>query len=469
MPSLTQAAPSLTVVGRDSLDARGMNAGLALAAGCAYVGSRGDAAPRVLDVSDPANPVSVGELQAHPGSTPRELRAVASRRELIVLFYRLDGGPNRLDLYRWSDDCGHPSLAGSYDFGNAAPHEMYLWVDPARPARALVFTAMFGSAGEALTVVDVSDPANPRRTGGWTIPAAYGSGARLHSIALSPDGRTAYLSLWTGGLAVADASDFAGGSASPSLRLLTPPGAAFRTPPGDVHSAVPVPGTSLLLTTDERYPAPYGQGCPFGVAHLVDVSDPARPRATSSLQIAENQPAACAAAPNATWTSHNPTLTAHLALVSWYSGGLQVFGLDDPAHPRALASLHPAGVIPRQRDLELGTNPTLTWSYPILAGGLIWVVDVNQGLYVLRYSGPHQEEVAGAGFAEGNSNLSGADQVRRPGTASPLPAISASTPTAPRLGGTARAFDRGPIAGFLALALAAALLAAVLRRRPRRS
>jgi hypothetical protein len=33
---------------------------------------------------------------------------------------------------------------------------------------------------------------------------------------------------------------------------------------------------------------------------------------------------------------------------------------------------------------------------------LIYVVDIRNGLYVLRYTGPHADEVA---FLEGNSNL----------------------------------------------------------------
>jgi hypothetical protein len=36
---------------------------------------------------------------------------------------------------------------------------------------------------------------------------------------------------------------------------------------------------------------------------------------------------------------------------------------------------------------------------------LIYVVDIRNGLYVLRYTGPHADEVAGISFLEGNSNL----------------------------------------------------------------
>jgi hypothetical protein len=37
-------------------------------------------------------------------------------------------------------------------------------------------------------------------------------------------------------------------------------------------------------------------------------------------------------------------------------------------------------------------------SYPIIREGLVYVVDVRNGLYVLRYTGAHAAEVAGLIF-----------------------------------------------------------------------
>jgi hypothetical protein len=45
------------------------------------------------------------------------------------------------------------------------------------------------------------------------------------------------------------------------------------------------------------------------------------------------------------------------------------------------------------------------WSYPVIKDGLIYVVDVRNGLYILRYTGLWEEQVAGEEFLEGNSNL----------------------------------------------------------------
>jgi hypothetical protein len=44
------------------------------------------------------------------------------------------------------------------------------------------------------------------------------------------------------------------------------------------------------------------------------------------------------------------------------------------------------------------------WSYPIIKDGLIYVVDLRNGLYVLRYKGRFDREVERIDFLEGNSN-----------------------------------------------------------------
>jgi hypothetical protein len=45
------------------------------------------------------------------------------------------------------------------------------------------------------------------------------------------------------------------------------------------------------------------------------------------------------------------------------------------------------------------------WSYPIIRDGLVYVVDIRNGLYVLRYDGPRADEVSQTRFLEGNSTL----------------------------------------------------------------
>ena len=44
------------------------------------------------------------------------------------------------------------------------------------------------------------------------------------------------------------------------------------------------------------------------------------------------------------------------------------------------------------------------WSYPVIQDGLIYTVDLRNGLYILKYNGPYEQEVDNINFLEGNSN-----------------------------------------------------------------
>jgi hypothetical protein len=55
------------------------------------------------------------------------------------------------------------------------------------------------------------------------------------------------------------------------------------------------------------------------------------------------------------------------------------------------------------------------WSFPIIHHGLIYVVDIRNGLFVLRYTGPHARQVARIHFLEGNSDLGDAVRLARGG------------------------------------------------------
>jgi len=55
--------------------------------------------------------------------------------------------------------------------------------------------------------------------------------------------------------------------------------------------------------------------------------------------------------------------------------------------------------------LTWGTNKVVMWSFPIIQDGLIYAVDIRNGLYILRYTGPHGDEVSDIHFLEGNPNL----------------------------------------------------------------
>jgi hypothetical protein len=97
-----------------------------------------------------------------------------------------------------------------------------------------------------------------------------------------------------------------------------------------------------------------------------------------------------------------------MALITWHSGGLQAIDIEDPAHMQQGGWFSPtplAMVANEDPALSMGTNKVVMWSFPIVSDGLIYVIDLRNGLYILRYTGPRSGEVSGLDFLEGNSNL----------------------------------------------------------------
>jgi hypothetical protein len=410
-----EVVSNFEIVGHSDLGARGMNSALAIAGDAIYVGSRVDNKP--ILILETASLAVIGEIPGRIGMSSRELRAVDNT--LVVLNLQCSPGLHgctqtgrlveNLELYDITNRSA-PVLAATYEVTSASqflqrgPHEFYLWRDA---ARTLVYLAAPGAA-PTLEVIDISNPAAPTQVVGWDprmsglMPS--GQDDILHSVSLSSDGTRAYLSHQLSGLLVADVGSL------PAVSLMTPPAAAYDwAPPGAMgpHSAVEIPGTHVLVVTEEVYPNPYGAGCPWGHLRTVDATDPAAPKLLAEVKIAENDPALCATAPARTaFTAHNATVTSEVALVTWYAGGIVAIDVRDPKQPKIVAELRPEPLAAvAVEDPGLGGNGVEMWSYPVIKDGLIYVVDVRNGIYVLRYTGVGENTISSETFLEGNSNL----------------------------------------------------------------
>ena len=431
------ATGTLDLAGHHDLGARGMNSALALVNNHVYVGSRTggnhpNAGIAIVDVSNPFDPQLAGMIgPAQPTMSSRELRAIPHKNQLVVLTFACGeihdcvGAPPERDSIRVYDVSNptEPTVLGTHFFTSnplqspARPHEFFLWQDPGNLDRILLFFST-PIGPPAFTVLDISDPANmaeaytwdPIRDGG--LPVARNEFSVLHSVAVSDDGRTGYFSSEGAGFYLVDTSDIAEGAAVADPSLITPGENRldYSPPhPTGTHSAVPIPGRDLVVLTDEVYPRPEFPGCPWGWMRIVDVSDPANPTQVGEFKHERNDPDSCdifGGPERVTFTAHNVTNTEHLAFVTWHSAGLQVVDLTDPTNPRRVAEFVPEPIGPvTTEDPVLGGDPVLMWSTPLIRGGFIYVVDIRNGLYILRYTGDFDDEVEELGFAEGNSNL----------------------------------------------------------------
>jgi hypothetical protein len=440
-------------VGHEPLRNRGMNAALAVHEDYAYVGSRTDGGhagqPQgglmVVDISQATKPAVVaGPLDPRPGESTRELRIWRSQDMLISLQTNCGVGPT---LHH----CTVPSISNIryYDIGGAAAerprllheqkvdtHEFFLWVDPEDPGRALVFAgnasstcATRGGAPSCpFSVWDISDvpeggapvtlysgPYPYSRFPAAPAPVQKPTGG-LHSLTVSNDGGRAFFALLTGGFAVADVSDFADGDPLPQPRPITRNESRPTWAGPGAHSAVQLWGRDWAWVSDEVYGSATSpdHGCPWGWARMVDISDAQAPTVEAEYREPENDPDTCDEwnPPRTSYSAHNPTLTPSIAFSTWHSSGLQAVSVTDPRRPYQLAEFTPKPLRsvlledPRlSSDPDTGRNEKVVmWSYAVVQDGLIYVVDLRNGLYVLEYRGPHDGEVERIGFLDGNSN-----------------------------------------------------------------
>jgi hypothetical protein len=414
------------LIGHEPLLARGMNAGLAVHGGYAYVGRRIEGSTRhrgvlVVDVKDPADPAVVGAIgppvRGAPGETSRELRIWPDQDLLIVLSFARVTGPT----VRFYDIGGRrsrdPALISTYR-PSLPPHEFYLWIDPRRPERAVLYLSVAERFGDQLLITDISGARESRfrELARWhALFPDPGPNDALHSLSVSPAGTRAYLAYLTAGFFVLDTSDVARNERHPRPRPQTPVVDRLQWDGWGAHSAIRLPGREIVLTTDEVYGSrEAGGGCPWGWVRLIDTSDETSPRILSEYRaLPFNDQARCGQIDadtdrDASFSSHDPTATTNLAFVTWHSAGLHAFTTDDPTDPQPAAIFVPEpldDVTVEDPLLSSGPQKVVMWSYPIIQDGLIFVVDLRNGLYVLRYQGPFEDEVSAISFLEGNSNL----------------------------------------------------------------
>lgn len=452
------------LVGHNTLFGRGMNSAATIYRDFIYIGSRTDASDGhkhqgvlILSIKDPAHPTVVGAIrneQAQVGITSREVRVWPQQKLLFVSDFPCstalhDCGVTHLKQTFWFSiydltDPVHPRLITRWVPRSRAgvpveQHENFLWLDPRRPAtRALMFistpTLSNKPSDPNLLVEDISQA----RQGKVKLvsqfnanqfyphsgdPASYNFNLFTHSMAVTADGSRTYLAEEAGEFLVLDSTAVTSAAPGGQFKLLTPPRnrPTWGNPNG--HSSVPVPGRHFALTTDEIYGTftDPSFGCPWGWARLIDVADPAHPRIVGEYKIAQDERSFCRTTQGhndarISYSSHNPTVLPTLAFIDWHSGGVQAINIADPAHPSQAGWFSP---VPLKHvtteDPALGQNPNkvIMWSYPIIDKGLIYVMDIRNGLYILKYTGRQHQLVDGISFYEGNSTVGDALRLSR--------------------------------------------------------
>jgi hypothetical protein len=162
-----------------------------------------------------------------------------------------------------------------------------------------------------------------------------------------------------------------------------------------VHSAVPVPNRpSLTRGNTKKRPAwvviteewPFGP-CPERGLRIINVEQEITPMMVGAIAQSDSLVEKCLAQPRPPGSTirpmmhaHNPTVLPDLVFVGWLGHGVRAIDISNPFDPR-----------------EVGHARPVPWgdimTYPDIHNGLIYVGDNHTGLHVLKYTGPHADEV----------------------------------------------------------------------------
>ena len=302
----------------------------------------------VWDVSDPATPVRVASV-------------VVDARSVLDVKIRADG------------TLGLITQAGSNDRRDGV-----MLIDLSNPLQPSVISRTTTSEGVhnawiegdyayladnrsrgGLRVLDISDPANPR-----FVASYYGGSSHLHDVYLR-DG-FAFLSHWDAGLIILDVGNgVAGGSPTNPVEV-----GRVRTRGGKTHNAWYWPAAGYVFVGEERFvgdpsPPPGSEATHPGKVHVVDVSDMSNPVEVATFGVSGG-------------SAHNFWLdeARGILYVAWHSG-IGIRAIDVTGELRG-------GLELQGREVgRIEFSDGLTWA-PQLHDGLVYVSDVNSGLWILR-------------------------------------------------------------------------------------
>lgn len=253
------------------------------------------------------------------------------------------------------DDPANPKLASYFD--TTGPHSRgahHVWLSSEKLVEATMGSPTFvpnrNSDDEYFRTVDISDPAHPKPVGDWWYPGQRAGDAapapgpipmpdmasnalRSHDIEIYPSHpNRAYVGYLDGGIAILDVSDEAHPRAVSTVRYVGP----------FTHTVLPLFSRNLLFTTEEATADNCGDD-PKRMS-VYDDSDETKPRLLSVVPYAADSAELCKR--GGRFGPHNvfenkpygPSWHSDRYVVTtWFGGGVRVFDLADPVHPKEAA------------------------------------------------------------------------------------------------------------------------------------
>ncbi len=249
---------------------------------------------------------------------------------------------------------------------------------------AYISTEAEGYVGNILVIYDLAQPAAPREIARWSMPGQHvaggetphweGYGHRLHHALRVGD--ELWAAVWQAGFRVINISD------------ITKPVTvgAYNYHPWVVeptHTVLPVSqlinGRRIAVVCDEEHTHRHGQ--PHAGLWLFDVSDVENIHPLSTFHVSEMDSPWSRAEGRFGIHQFQEHIDEKLVYCAWFSGGLRIVDIADPAAPVEAGFFIPEPLndlpAPQSNDVDVDSR------------GLIYLLDRNRGMDILEYI-PHR-------------------------------------------------------------------------------
>jgi hypothetical protein len=371
----TRTTDHLTLVGHSDLGGFGDGMQIVRNNEALYVGHHGTSGmgTSVLDVSDPRGPLLVRQIPAAEGSHSHKVQLGDGLLLVNEERFRTDGAFSAgMIVYDVAEPLD-PKPIGRFESGGLGVHRIVY----TGGSYAYVSAIPEGFDDRIWMVLDVTDPERPTEAGRWWWPGMWRGGGETptwpegkrfaaHHALL--DGNIAYLGYGDAGMVVLDVSDVSEPRVMSKLSW---------SPGGDTHTCLPLPGRSLVVTTDEAVKDRCNEE--RKLVRVLDVSDPHAPRVVGVCPPPDDE-----------FCRHGLRFGPHnlhenlpgsyrsetLVFVTYFNAGLRVFDISDAGEPQEIAFWIPetpsGQEAPQINDLYVDDT------------GVIFTTDrIGGGLYVL--------------------------------------------------------------------------------------
>jgi hypothetical protein len=333
----------------------------------------------VIDVSDPTNPVVTDSLV----SDTRRVNDMMTTSDGRYLVHTRESASSRRNgiVIAALDDPRHPQKISEFTEGvTAGVHSAFIHHQPQYGTHVY----LTNNGTNAMHVIDITDPANPRDVAQWRSPSPDGGGS-LHDIDVQ-DG-IAYLSNWNDGLIVLDVGNGLRGGSPANPQFVT----QYKYDLNELYRHVEVDGGAgfirgthtawrfkdYVIISDEVFPSEPQAGTrdgsasrAYGTLQVIDISDWDNPRSVAWYTPEDGG-------------VHNVWIEGDVLYMGAYNSGFRVFDIsgelrgDLRAQGREIAHLNTA-------DMEGNVpNQAMTWGV-VVKNGLAYVNDNHNGLWIVR-------------------------------------------------------------------------------------